>query len=181
MSVKVHSMECNFQSFAVNEIFQPVPSHSPELFLWGVSRLTSYGLWMDAPPSFLRTKHVIGDWLLQMCLFIIIWNLYPKVVIASSVLIGLVTGCHFPITCKSSNYQVRRQKKKHSPSGFCCWKCSLQKLKNNILCPSWNWPENFLRQTVINNSKQTNKKYKLLLWLLGWVCVVCADRKAKVS
>lgn len=66
--------------------------------------------------------HQTFDWrLIAADVFIYhCWNAYSKVVIASSVLIGLVTGCHFPIISKSSNYQVRRQKKYHSPAGFCC-------------------------------------------------------------
>lgn len=108
--------------------------------------------------DFGRTHHLLFVhqtfvcWLIATNVFIYhCWKLYSKVVIASSVLIGLVTGCHFPIICKSSNYQERRllllkmlvteAEKQHT--------LSIMKLA---------WKFTIFTPAVINNSKQTNKK-----------------------
>lgn len=136
-----------------------------DLYLWGhlssaitSSFLTRERLWTEAPFSFVH--QAFDWWLIAADVFIYYyWNLNSKVVIASSVLIGLVRGCHFTIICKSSNYQVWLEEKYHSPAGFCGWKCLLEELeKNTLSIMKLAWKCSIFAPTVINNSKQTNKK-----------------------
>lgn len=107
---------------------------------------------------------IAADLLIYHC-----WNLNSKVAIASSVLIGLVTGCHFTIICKSTNEQVRLEEKYHFLVGFCRWKCRSWK-KHTLPIMKMAYKRSIFAPTAINSSKQT--KITAFLWLLDWVCGV---------